>query len=197
MPTERTYHRGVRARVVLLLSLGACTRDPLPAVCPDVAEGGLAISEIRKAGSSDTLVSWVELYNASGGALDLYGLVLRFRNPTGASETDVTVRRSLVANAGQYVVLGLVADDASTRPSYVDYGFLDDFGATFPSSAVLDVDACGATIDRAQWSSLPSTGSYAVSGAMAPDAGRNDFAQNWCTDATPAGTPQQPNLVCP
>ena len=186
----------MRAVAILSILVTGCVRDPLPAVCPDLAAGDLAVSEIRKASTSDSLASWVELYNTTGGALDLRGLVLRFRNPDGASETDVTVRRSLAVGAGGYVVLGLTTDDDANRPAYVDYGFLDDFGATFPSAAALDVEACATLVDRVQYSALPSTGTYSL-GTMPPDANANDFTTNWCTDVTLAGTPQHANIACP
>jgi hypothetical protein len=177
-----------------------CTRDPAPAECPDVGVGDLVVTEIRGPQSgSDTLGTWVELYNASGGSLDLKGLKIRFRKKDGSSETDVLVRRSVQAAAGAYVVLGLFPDD-DTRPSYVDYGFASDFHVSFLPAAAVDVEACGTRIDRAIYDQLPNMGTYEL--GAAPDADANDLPTNWCTDATISGTtypgtPQQPNPACP
>ena len=188
---------GMRGFVVALLLAGGCVRDPVATVCPDLAVGALAVTEIRKAGTADTLGSWVELYNATGASIDLQGVELRFRSPDGASETDVIVRRVLPVGAGGYVVLGLFADDA-TRPAYVDYGFLGDFHVTWPSAAALEVDACGVKIDTVQYAALPSAGTYSL-GTMPPTADANDFTSSWCTDITAAGagTPQHANTACP
>ncbi len=189
---------GMRGLLLLIAVLGGCVRDPVAAICPDIPVGALAVTEIRASGTGDTLGSWVELYNASNAALDLKGVELRFRKPDGSSETDITVRRSVPVGAGAYVVLGLFSDDDTIRPAYVDYGFLADFGASWPSGAALDVDACGVLIDRTQYATLPSMGTYSL-GTMPPTSDANDFATNWCTDITAAGagTPQHANTACP
>ena len=185
-------------------SAGGCLfeqRDPEPLVCASIEPGALAISEVRKAASSDTTqVSWVELYNTTSAAIAMRGVALRFRNPTGASEIDVEVRRAFDAPAGAYITIGLV-DDA-TRPDYIDYGILGQLGTTWPSDVALEVDTCGTKIDVVQYSSLPSMGTLSLDGASPPTADANDFAAHFCTDATLVGgaypgTPRQPNIVCP
>jgi hypothetical protein len=190
----------LRLAVPALLLMGGCMflqRDPETAVCADVA-----ISEIRKAASSDTLVSWVELYNTTASPIGMRGLELRFRNPTGASETDVVIKRDFDAAPGAYVTLGLASDDDSMRPAYLDYGFLDDFTGTWPSDAALELDSCDTKIDLVQYGSLPSMGTLSLDGANPPSADDNDFVTNFCTDATLVGTtypgtPQHPNITCP
>lgn len=153
------------------------------------------ITEFRGEQSpDDDLGQWLELYNASPQTIDLLGVKLRFRNLTGSTETPVLVRRSVTVAAGGYVVLGLVLDD-STRPSYIDYGFAEDFGASWMSSAAVDLEVCGERIDRATYSSLPSVGTYSYGGAL--DIDSNDIPAMWCTNATPAGTPQMANPPCP
>jgi len=197
------YDRAVRVTgltvTALALAVG-CTRDPLPAECPDVGVGDLVVTEIRgPQPSGDTLGVWLELYNASGGTVDLKGTKIRFRKKDGSSEVDVLVRRSVPAAAGAYTVLGLFPDD-DTRPSYVDYGFAGDFHVSFLPAAAVDVEACGTRIDRAVYDQLPAMGTYSL--GVAPDADANDLPTNWCTDGTMAGTtypgtPQQANIACP
>lgn len=173
---------------------GACARDPF-GECADIAAGDLVITEFRgDQNPDDGLGQWLELYNASGHSLDLLGLKLRFRNLTGSTETPVIVRRSVEVAADGYVVLGLFLDDSS-RPSYVDYGFGEDFGMAWLSSAAVDLESCGVRIDRATYSSLPKTGTYSFGGAL--DIDSNDIPAMWCTNATPAGTPQMANPPCP
>jgi hypothetical protein len=111
------------------------------------------------------------------------------------------VRRSLEAAAGAYTVLGLF-DDVVDLPGHVDYGFLDDYaiyGAAWPPSGSLEVEACGANLDHAPYAALPDKGTFSLGGA--PDAARNDLATAWCRDrtqigATFPGTPKVRNISC-
>lgn len=181
-----------------LAALPGCARDIADAVCPDVDPGELVVTELRGTQSpSDSLGPWVELYNASGRALDLHGTRLRFRRPTGA-EVAIIVRRATPIAAGGYAVLGMF-DDAALPP-HADYGFAADYTQTWLASATLDVEACGVQIDRMSYASLPRMGSYSLGGE--PDAGRNDTPAAWCTDATMSngafpGSPRTANIVCP
>lgn len=180
---------------VLWLTLGllGCARDPAQAVCPHVAVGDLAVTEIRgKQSPGDALGNWLELANTSGQAIDLEGVLVRIRQKDGTNEADVLVRRSLPLAAGGYAVLGLFDDTA--LPAYVDYGFAGDFRQSWLTAAAIDVDACGTVIDRAQYDALPTTGTFSLGGA--PSADRNDLPASWCTNPTAAGTPQQPNPPC-
>jgi len=183
----------VRAALTLI-ALSACARDPAPALCPDVAEGDLVVSEIRGTPSPDDgSPEWVEIF--SKPATDLEGLRLRFRRLDGSSEIDILVRRSVPVAAGDYAVLGL-DDDAKLQP-YEDYGFAADFQQGWLSAAAIDVESCGTLIDRAQYSSLPDAGTFSL-GTNPPDALANDDPANWCDDTTTTnGTAGQPNITCP
>lgn len=178
------------------MAVTGCVRAPEQAVCPTLHEGDLAVTEIRgpQTDEADTLGQWLELYNASGSSVDLQGMTIRFRKKDGSSETDVLIRRSVVAAADSYTVLGPFDDEA--RPDYVDYGFASDFvGVTWLAAAAVDVDSCGELIDRVTYDALPKLGTYSFGGP--PSASGNDFPTAWCTDATAAGTPQQENVACP
>jgi hypothetical protein len=182
----------VRVPAVVLIAAAGCVRAPAKAECPSITSGDLVVTEIH--GPTDDMVGpWVELYNASGDAVDLLGTKIRFRKRDGSSETDVLVRRSLEVAPGVYAVLGLYPDD-DTRPAFVDYGFAADFHDTWLTSAAVDVEACTELVDRAIYDSLPDPGTFSL-GSQPPDATANDFPANWCTDAT--GTPQQANNPCP
>jgi hypothetical protein len=183
----------VRALALLVLAVG-CARDPLAAECPDLTAGELVVTELRGPQSpADSLGVWIELYNASGGTVDLLGTKIRFRTKDGSSEVPVLVRRSVTVAAGGYAVLGLVNDDA-TRPPHIDYGFAGDFHRGFLPAAAVDVEACGTRIDRAVYDVLPRTGTHSL--GVAPNADENDIPAAWCTNATPEGTPQQANPPC-
>ena len=185
-------------RAVLLLMLVGCARDPVEAICPQVSEGALVITEIRGP-QDDENGPWIELFNASGGSVDLAGTKIRFRKKDGSSEIPVLVRRSLVVTAEDYVVLGLFADidiTADQTPPHVDYGFADDFSGSWLAAAPVDVESCGALIDRATYDTLPDVGTFEL-GTMPPDADANNLSTSWCFDPQSAGTPGEANTPCP
>ena len=182
------------------LGAGACTRAPAPEQCPDVSPGDLVLTEIRGTQKQDALGVWVEIYNASGGEVDLIGTRVVFRKLDGSGETHVLVRRSLAVGAGAYVTLGLFADD-DLRPAYVDYGFAGDYPTTFLTAGAVQIEACATEIDKVVFDNLPAMGTYSL-GTQPPSADANDLPAAWCTDATMTvagypGSPQQANIACP
>jgi hypothetical protein len=187
------------ARLLAMLAPAACAREPAEAVCPDLGEADLVITEVRGPQSpEDASGSWIELYNASRFAVDLAGIKVRFRRKDGSSEVAILVRRSVIFPVAGYAVLGLF-DDADP-PSHVDYGFLGDFDGGWLGAAAVDVEACGTRIDRVVYDALPAMGTFSLGGA--PDANRNDLAMSWCIDATQVGatfpgTPRSRNITCP
>lgn len=174
-----------------LATVPACTREPL-ADCPTLTSGELVVTEVR---SDDDEVngSWIELFNASGRPLDLAGLRVRFRKLDGSSEIAVLVRRALDVAAGDYVVLGRYLDGMG--PAHVDYGFRDDFDTTWLSAAAIDVEACGAQVDRARYDALPTSGTFSL--GVPPDAESNDLPTSWCVDPIVGGSPGAANPPCP
>lgn len=181
-----------------VLCLVGCARDPVDAVCPAIAEGDLVVTEIRGP-QDDQEGPWVEMFNASSGTIDLAGTKIRFRRKDGSSEIPVLVRRSVTVAPGDYVVLGLFFDVdivADGTPAHVDYGFLDDFDGAWLSSAAVDVETCGALVDRATYDALPDVGTFSL-GTMPPDADSNNLSTSWCFDPTVAGTPGAANNACP
>lgn len=191
------------AGLLAITSLVACTRDPEEALCPDVEAGGLIVTEVRGPQSPADAVNgeWVELFNASGGSVDLRGVRVRFRRKDGSTEIPIIVRESVVVAAGEYAVLGLFLNDA-TKPAHVDYGFASDFTENWLAAAAVDVESCGVRIDRAVYDALPKMGTFSLTGAMAPDTNANDDLRNWCTNGAAVGavfpgTPQQANPPCP
>jgi hypothetical protein len=188
---------------MLSLCAAGCARDPEEARCPEVAVGGLIVTEVR---GPQTPVDpnngeWIELFNASGATLDLEGIRVRFRRKDGSTEVPILVRESVPVAAGEYVVLGLFLNDA-TRPAHVDYGFASDFTGAWLGAAAIDVESCGTRIDRSTYDALPRTGSFSFTGAKPPEPNDNDDLRNWCTNdamvgAVFPGSPQQANPPCP
>ena len=189
--------RAALIAVACVLAPG-CVRDAADAQCPALAKGDLVVTEIGGPQTgNDLLVPWIELYNASGAPVDLQGLRIRFRKPTGDGEVDSIVRRSLPVAPESYTVLGVDTDDQ--LESYLDYN-LDYQGSWLPSAAI-DVEACGELINRARYTSLPKTGTYSL-GTMPPDPDATEDPTRWCTDATVnagsfPGSPKRANIACP
>lgn len=180
-------------RALGCIVLLGCARDPVQAICPAVDKGELAVTEVRgKQSPEDSLGNWIEIANVSGHDVDLQGLLLRIRKADGSDESDVIIRTSLPLAADGYATLGQFASDP---PSYVDYAMANDYTTTWLAGAAIDLDACGAIVDRMQYAALPTTGTYSLGGA--PSADRNDLTTSWCTNPTAAGTPQQANPACP
>lgn len=184
--------------VLLCVVVAGCVREPEQAVCPDIGEGDLVVTEIGgEQTGMDTLKPWIEVYNASGASIDLLGVKVRFRRVNASSENAIVVRREVPVAANAYFVLGLDLDD--DRAAYIDYGFAADYHESWLSTAAVEVEACGTRIDLARYDMLPSTGTWSL--GVPPDATQNDY-DTWCTDTTInvgsfPGTPQRANNACP
>lgn len=193
--------------LLLLIAAVGCERDPLPFLCPDIAEGALVVSEIRgpQSGDIDGYEQWIELYNAGLSDVDLEGLHLVIQKLDGSAHAELLVRSTgVIINAGEYAVFG--RSGRGQEPAHVDYGYQQDFGGDLYDTAAIDVVSCGVLVDRVIYRNLPNTGTWALDGLTSPDAEVNDRDTAWCLDDiedidTPSagirGTPGQPNLECP
>src|SRR5262249_629577 len=135
---------------------------------------------------TDTLGQWVEVFNRSGGEVDLQGLKLRIRKLDGTNDLRIPIRRSVTVAADGYVVLGEATDAEGSRPDYVDYGFLADFDQDWYAAGAVSIEGCGTdapSIDVVTYNALPDSGTYSL-GLAAPTADGNDDASNWCPDVS-------------
>jgi hypothetical protein len=188
------------AVVGLLGGLAGCERDPAEHICPDVADGGLVVTELRgDQDPNDTLGEWMEIYNASGVALDLSGLVIRLRSLDGSRDDRILIRTPVSIDADGYAV---IAVGMASPGAYVDYVTGTDAGDTMPVTGAIDLDGCadlsmGDFADQLTYrTGLPSTGTYSL-GVSPPTAIANDMPANWCTNPDPMGTPGEANPACP
>jgi len=190
------------------LVLGGCVRDPLDWECPQVAPGDLVVTELRGDQSGDdTYGEWIELYNASGQALDLYGTQLWVQRLDGGAEGRIIIRlHGVTVGAGDYAVVGRFPP--AEPPSYVDYGYIEDFSSDLYNGGAVDIMACGVRIDRVIYRDLPSRGTLSLDGAIdPPSAEANDDETRWCQDDNEdnpdptqlgiRGTPGEGNITCP
>lgn len=183
----------------------ACAREPLPDVCPVVEVGELVVSELRGDQSgSDAYGHYVEVYNASGRAIDLQGAVLRLVAANG-DVTELFVRESVEVAPGGYAAIGPGFYDE--LPVWLDYAIGWDIGGGDPEqdvyprdllrydSGFVELEACERVIDTVFHAApLPSEGSLACgNGASPPRADDNDASDEgcWCIDAG-APEPGQP-----
>lgn len=163
--------------------MSACVRDPLEIECPSVSVGQLVISEIRQGGqlNGDTYGQWIEIYNATGVAVDLFGAELLIRRLDGGSEGRILVRTdNVTVPANGYVVIG--SFPADMLPEHVNYGYRLDFDSDLYDDAAIDLDSCGVQIDRVVYHDLTGIGTLALDGAADPDATTNDDEGSWCVD---------------
>lgn len=186
----------MRLVLIVVVLVAGCEREPVDAICPAIGAGGLVISEVRgDQDPDDTLGHWVELYNGSGGALDVIGLHVRLRKIDGSADDLILIRRSVTVGNGEYVVIGLGPDDM--RPADVDYAAGTDAAEVMFDIGAIDVDGCDdVAADQIIYQGLPSTGTYSF-GLTPPTSLGNDEDADWCTNPTPGGTPGAANPPCP
>jgi hypothetical protein len=180
----------IAAWVCACVGAAGCVHEPAAEICPPAGAGDLVITEIAE--GSDPGQTWIEVYNATGGDLDLEGTVVQVVSVDGATDLHMLIRRPLPLSAGDYVVLGDV-DDAG-RPDTIDYGFGGDFSRAPPNAGAFTISACGTQVDRVVFDAIPSDGTWSY-GDAPPTADGNDDQGAWCT-GTADGTPGTGNPPC-
>lgn len=165
-----------------------------------IAIGDLVITEImyNPAVVSDVSGEWFEVYNASGFAVDLNGLV------ASRSNSNFTVSTQLIVPAGAFVVFGNNGDTSTNGGVIVDYeygGFvLTNTGIQIMLETPLEV-----IIDTVDFSDEYPAGSVGTAMALDPnvtDSVSNDDPANWCSATSvygegDFGTPGSPSQACP
>ncbi len=172
--------------VAALIFSSGCERAPLE--CAPLEPGALVITEISGDRSDDGLGQWIELYNASGTSLDLAGTRVEFTTLNGSTTDEFTVRTELNLAPKQYATFGQL------QAGHIDYVFADDLTGSLLPTAAVRVFACGHEVDRVIYRNLPTVGSIALDGALAPTSIQNDSEDNFCVDAI--STPQRENNAC-
>ncbi len=167
-----------------------------------LAAGELIITEIMSKPDvvSDDYGEWIELYNASGEAVDLEGLTV---SATDAA-LSFTVEGSLPVAAGGYVVLVRDGDDAVNGGVPWDYDYRSDLGLD-NDRETLTIASSARTLDSVSYddqSFFPDDDGYAMS--LDPDhtdGTENDEGQYWCSASSDYGdgdfgTPGEENDAC-
>ena len=189
------------AVLVALAAWVACAPSgrSAPACAAMLRAGDLVITEVfaDSAGGADEGKEWFELYNHTGGPVELEGLELVSSRTDGTAAQTHSMRELVIA-PGQYLTLGNAAPD--NAPPYVDYGYGDDLGSLYNSGGGELALRCGATeVDAVTYTDVKSGHSRELTDAQVPDATLDDDPANWCEgDETPFapdnyGTPGQDN----
>ncbi|NVB36201.1 lamin tail domain-containing protein [Pseudenhygromyxa sp. WMMC2535] len=166
--------------------------------------GDLVITEVMAdPEGSDDGQEWLEVYNASGAAIELEGVTLVYAKADGSGTKTHTIARSMSLGAGEYVVFGGVLDELAGGESIVDYGYADELGDFGNGGGYLAV-RCedGSTVDEIYYDEASSGASRAFDGALSPDAAANDSLGSWCDSTSEfdgpeaLGTPGAANDPC-
>ena len=210
-PAGRAIVAPMRATILIAIAgLAACGPASHQGDCKDqqLLPGKLVITEVfadYQAASGGTGADegkeWIELYNASGQAIELAGLQVTHSRPDGSKEQSHVLEDVTLA-PGQFFTMGNSAQDL--LPPYIDYGYGDDLGDLFNTDGGKLRLRCGDTeIDTALYQDVRAGHSRQLTASQPPDFTINDAAQSWCEAAATQfepdnhGTPGQDNDCTP
>jgi hypothetical protein len=176
--------------------------NPVCGVIIELSPGDLVITEwmAEPLAVDGEVGEWIEVYNPTAAALDLYGLVLRDRG----SEFH-TISDHVVVPSQGLVVLGQSDEEEDNGGVAVDY----EYGAAIRLGNDDDeivLESAGVTVDEVSYDAgvlfpdLP--GASVQLGSDSLDALSNDEGSAWCLGSSPygagdLGTPGSPNAACP
>ena len=174
------------APLILGVALAAgCGPDAPADTCKGILPGDLVISEVfpdyaAPAGQSgaDAGQEWFEIYNASGGAIDVKGLTLIHSRPDGTKAEQHVVAAGLIGS-NTYFVVGNV--DPDLAPAWVNYGYGAELGEMFNTGGGKLTLTCGTTeVDVAQYDMVKSGRARQFDGGVSPEYQANDDLTRWC-----------------
>ena len=160
------------------VTVEASTTTPVAAP-PVTTSGHLFISEVLAGTEQSSDYEFVELYNPTGGEIDLTGWAVKKRSSTGNESTLVATSKL----AGKKIGVGkhfLLAHDTSYTAG-ADVFWAKSYDLAYSNNAVVLYDASGAKIDESAWVSLEKgqswarqgeTGSFVVNTAPTPQTGQ-------------------------
>ena len=143
---------------------------------------------------------WFEVYNATGGEVNLNGLSV-----TGLEGEQFSVSEDLVLTADGYAVFGSNGDTATNGGVAVHFAYSgDDFNLGNNSDDSIILSNAGGVIDEVTYTDADYPDTKGQSLSLSPDAltaAGNDDGANWCSSTTAyecgdLGTPGAANDVC-
>ncbi len=181
-----------------------CDGEDAPYSLTDIGIGDLIITEVMQNPSAvlDAAGEWFEIYNDSGGEVELSGLYV-----ADASTDSFTVSGSLRVAAGGHVVFGKRVDQTTNGGVPVDYAFGTSMNLGNGDDALILAESAAMAVifDTVIWDdgdTFPDPNGASMnldSGAY--DAVLNDDGNSWCLGTTTfgsgdRGTPGSLNVVC-
>lgn len=143
--------------------------------------GDLVITEVMaNPEGEDEGNEYFEIYNATGAAIDLAGLVLG-KSAVDGSKLKEHIMSATILEAGQYIALGGVLPEF--RAPYIGYGYADALGAMTNSGGQLTLRCKEVEVDRVIYGEATSGHSQGLDGNISPDHQVNDDISKFC-DAT-------------
>lgn len=174
----------------LLLAALGCTPPPIERVCKGFLAGDLVLTELMTdPEGADTGQEYLELFNATGQALELGGLTLYTTRVDRSAESSHLIRSGVVPSKG-YFVLG----DAREQPypPYLGYSYGDALPLT-NSSGLVGLRCGSLVIDEVIYTSSSGAGrAHSLDGKLVPDSAMNDQEQHWCDAAASPGAANAP-----
>ena len=178
-----------------------CSADKCP---EDLVEGDLIVTEVMYNPDlcSDSDCEWIEVYNASGGSVNLDGLTIEDEGgSTGSIGSDAVIA------AGDYAVLAASDGDGWGYTTVTPDGWWNVSGFLNQSGDIvyLKVDSTAKTIDAtASWADDDDAPGAGISWQLDPSTmtpSGNDSASNWCASTSSIetdeyGTPGAANVAC-
>ena len=174
-----------------------CNGEDAPYGMTDLSSGDLLITEVMPDpnNTTDATGEWIEIYNNSGGEVDLDGLHIR------DDSSGTTLSGETRFDDGEYVVLarsssGDVTPDAT-------YGTNFSLNNDADSVTLYESSSQDTTYDSVDYDGFDITTGYSLS--LSPDhtdVDQNDFRGHWCDGTTEitsggdVGTPGDENDSC-
>ncbi len=167
--------------ISLAAALAACGPDP--SGCPSgLLPGDLVINEIMaNPDGDDSANEWFEIYNNTGAAIDLEGVVLEASDAAG-NNGDSHTMSSVVIEPGRYMVIGGILPEFA--PPHVDYGLGSELGNLRNSNARLAVKCDVVEVDAVTYDSTSDGYSLSFTNTIPPSHIENDNQDNWCESTT-------------
>ena len=174
-----------------------CSGTDAPYAVTDLSGGDLLISELMPAPDNvnDSVGEWIEVYNASGGQVDLDGLYIT--DEAGST----TLSGETLVEDGEYAILARSSSGDVTPDATYSSGFsLNDDGDTI---TLYESSSQATEFDSVDYNDFTVTDGYSLNlGPDYVDEDLNDFRGHWCDGSTEIssggdiGTPGAENDDC-
>lgn len=137
-----------RSLLLFMLIAALCGAMAVPMLAPvkaaprlAISPGNVVISEFRFRGSGGGTDEFVEIYNRTGGVINLNGWKLKGSNASGATSIRYTINTDILLEPGQYYLFANVATvDGVNADAVYGTGITSDGGVaiTLPDDTIVD-----------------------------------------------------------